>query len=376
MQNSDMERINRILALIQCGKIESDGHQPHTQLKAEIRKSCPQLIDNCTSDAEVSQWLSLSKRISENKENIQAVLETLNHFLCTRSYLVNTAFSVADVAVFECLQVHIKEIPTYPEVYRWILHISSLCTGCTGVVGRQISPTLFPVLGKHTLPEAAQKSVADGKKVVKKDKTVDNSSVAANSKGGETTKPKAEKAAKPKEKKPAPSNPASSELDPSKLDFRVGRIVRCWEHPDAEKLLCEEIDLGESTGHRSIASGLRAHYKPEEMEGRLVIVLANLKDRTMVGFKSQGMVVCASNVDHSVVKLLEPPENAAVGDRVTFDGFDGEPAAPSAVAKKKILEKILPDMRTSEDGVAMWSSHVFKIGNGVCKAPLGNATVG
>ena len=57
------------------------------------------------------------------------------------------------------------------------------------------------------------------------------------------------------------------------------------------------------------------------------------------------MVVCASNVDHSVVKLLEPPENAAVGDRVTFDGFDGEPAAPSAVAKKKILEKILPDVR-------------------------------
>lgn len=56
------------------------------------------------------------------------------------------------------------------------------------------------------------------------------------------------------------------------------------------------------------------------------------------------MVICASNPDHTVVKLLEPPSNAMVGDRVTFDGFTGEPASASALAKKKILEKLLPEV--------------------------------
>lgn len=58
----------------------------------------------------------------------------------------------------------------------------------------------------------------------------------------------------------------------------------------------------------------------------------------------KGMVVCASNADHTVVKLLEPPSCANIGDRVTFDGFGGEPASASALAKKKILEKLLPEV--------------------------------
>jgi hypothetical protein len=56
------------------------------------------------------------------------------------------------------------------------------------------------------------------------------------------------------------------------------------------------------------------------------------------------MVICASNADHTLVKLLEPPNDANIGDRVTFDGFTGEPASASALAKKKILEKLLPEV--------------------------------
>lgn len=62
-------------------------------------------------------------------------------------------------------------------------------------------------------------------------------------------------------------------------------------------------------------------YSPEEVQGRLVIVLCNLKDRNLVGFKSQGMVICASTADHSEVKLLEPPAGAKAGDCVSFPGF-------------------------------------------------------
>lgn len=62
------------------------------------------------------------------------------------------------------------------------------------------------------------------------------------------------------------------------------------------------------------------------------MVLANLKERSIAGFKSQGMVLCACNADHSEVSLVAVPENAKVGDRVVFEGFaNGEPATPAQV---------------------------------------------
>jgi tRNA-binding EMAP/Myf-like protein len=61
-------------------------------------------------------------------------------------------------------------------------------------------------------------------------------------------------------------------------------------------------------------------------------------------FCAQGMVLCTSNADHTQVKLLEPPANSKPGDRVTFVGFSGEPAPAAQVAKKKLLEKLAPDV--------------------------------
>ena len=140
--------------------------------------------------------------------------------------------------------------------------------------------------------------------------------------------------------------------NPSLLDIRVGEIVRCWNHPDSEKLLCEEIDCGEEQA-RSIASGIRAFYSAEEFVGKKVMVLANLKDRKLAGFLSQGMVLCASSEDGSEVKILEPPAGAENGDRVVFSGVEnGEPASSSQMKKKKILEKLAPMMKTDENGVA------------------------
>ncbi len=59
----------------------------------------------------------------------------------------------------------------------------------------------------------------------------------------------------------------------------------------------------------------------------------------------QGMVLCACSEDHSVVKLVVPPEGAIPGDKVSFPGYEGESATASQMAKKKILESLLPQVR-------------------------------
>jgi aminoacyl tRNA synthase complex-interacting multifunctional protein 1 len=71
---------------------------------------------------------------------------------------------------------------------------------------------------------------------------------------------------------------SSDQPEICKLEFKVGLITKVWVHPDADKLYCEEIDVGE-TEPRLIASGLRKHYSLEEMLGSRVIVVANLKVR-------------------------------------------------------------------------------------------------
>merc|ERR1712137_347847 len=91
--------------------------------------------------------------------------------------------------------------------------------------------------------------------------------------------------------------------DITRLDIRVGKIQKVWAHPEADKLWCEEIDLGEDS-IRTIASGLRAHVTAEQMLGATVVVLANLKPRTMKGFESQGMVLCTTNESDGKVELL------------------------------------------------------------------------
>ncbi len=79
------------------------------------------------------------------------------------------------------------------------------------------------------------------------------------------------------------------ELDINALDLRVGVIVKVQKHETADKLYCEEIDIGEPEP-RCIASGLVPHYSLEEMQNRRLIVIANLPPKKLVGFKSQGMV--------------------------------------------------------------------------------------
>jgi len=96
---------------------------------------------------------------------------------------------------------------------------------------------------------------------------------------------KQKKPKKPKKKKTPPSQPPAVEIDISKLNILVGVINKAYPHedPTAEKLFCEEIEVGEDEP-RQIASGLRDHYTVDDLVGRRVCVLANLKTRKLRGF--------------------------------------------------------------------------------------------
>mmetsp|Transcript_9634 Transcript_9634/g.12724 ORF Transcript_9634/g.12724 Transcript_9634/m.12724 type:complete len:662 (+) Transcript_9634:235-2220(+) len=184
---------------------------------------------------------------------------------------------------------------------------------------------------------------------------------------------KSEKKSSAAKKQPPAAEPTA--IDISKLDIRVGVITEAWVHEEADKLFCEMIDIGEEGGPRKIASGLRAYYDVNDLPGQRVLVLANLKERKMLGFPSHGMVLCASGDDQ--VKFVEPPADAAIGERIFVEGFEGEPATENQVIKKKMLDKIFPDLKTNADGVVTYQGKPLGTSSGPClPTGLPDAVVG
>ena len=107
------------------------------------------------------------------------------------------------------------------------------------------------------------------------------------------------------------------------------------------------------------------------IQGRQVLVFANLKARNMQGFRSNGMVLCASTPDHSKVELLSVPDGAKNGDRVRFGDLKVVDAAkPAQVQKKKLLEKVIGYLKTDGKGTAtVLGKHAFTLDAGVISAP-------
>ena len=90
-----------------------------------------------------------------------------------------------------------------------------------------------------------------------------------------------------------------------KVSLRVGQVISCEKVKDSDKLLCSQIDLGGEI--RQIVSGIATSYKPEEMPGRQVIVVTNLKPRKIRGVESNGMLLCATMPDGYRLLTVERP---------------------------------------------------------------------
>ena len=87
----------------------------------------------------------------------------------------------------------------------------------------------------------------------------------------------------------------------------------------------------------------------------------------MRGIKSYGMVLCASDAEHAKVEFLVPPKGSVPGDRVFFEGYEGEPDE-QLNPTKKIFETVQPGFSTRDDLVAVWNGVPWKTSKGVIKA--------
>jgi methionine--tRNA ligase beta chain len=106
-----------------------------------------------------------------------------------------------------------------------------------------------------------------------------------------------------------------------KLDLRVAEIEKVEDIPGADKLYKLSIDVGE-LGKRTICAGIKQYYQKEELQGRKIILFANLAPRVMKGIKSEGMLLAASNEDKSKVILMQPRVDVDSGIKVEFKNIE------------------------------------------------------
>ena len=110
--------------------------------------------------------------------------------------------------------------------------------------------------------------------------------------------------------------PAKDEItydDFAKLQFQIGEIIACEEVRKSKKLLCSQVKIGSQV--RQIVSGIKKHYSAEEMVGKKVMVVTNLKPATLAGIRSEGMILCAEDADGNL-SLMVPEKSMPAGAEI------------------------------------------------------------
>ena len=98
-----------------------------------------------------------------------------------------------------------------------------------------------------------------------------------------------------------------------KMQFQVGEIIACEAVEKSKKLLCSQVKVGSQV--KQIVSGIRKNYSPEEMVGKKVMVLVNLKPAKLAGVLSEGMLLCAED-ENGVLALMTPEKPMPAGAEI------------------------------------------------------------
>ncbi|WP_319417399.1 methionine--tRNA ligase [Marispirochaeta aestuarii] len=170
-------------------------------------------------------------------------------------------------------------------------------------------------------------------------------------------------------------NQEKSEASPEdffreRLDLRVARIETVEQHPDADKLYVLQLKLGEE--ERQIVSGLVDHYSIEDLTGRHIVLVYNLKPAKLRGIKSEGMLLAASTEGEKELEVLFLPE-VAPGTRLSLDG---EAAAAEGAKRISIDDFFSTPMRVEDNTVMIGSTAVAADGTPVRTKNLARGSVG
>ncbi|XP_071707360.1 tRNA-aminoacylation cofactor arc1-like [Rutidosis leptorrhynchoides] len=337
---------------------------------------------------EFNKWVTFAENFPSDPEGCSKGLSELNEYLRTKTVLVGGGyrFCDADIIVFSTVHPYVISLPDsdknkLPHLFRWMDYIQS-----THNFGELFQPIVVkkahfdPPLTKLTAKVDAEPSTkkAGATKKLAPNESASSSKADTEKKSDTSKKPAAGKTEAATEKKKAPEKVAAAdekdkELSVGLLKIQVGFIRKASKHPSADSLLVEEIDVGEGKC-RQVVSGLAKYCTPEELQDRLVVLITNVKPGKLRDVLSEGLVLCASNADHTAVEPLIVPKGAKIGECVTFYGHEGKPE-DVLNPKKKQLDKITPNLFTDEEGVAKFKDVPFMTSAGPCTSTIRNATV-
>ncbi|GAM25426.1 hypothetical protein SAMD00019534_086010 [Acytostelium subglobosum LB1] len=327
-----------------------------------IKSTLPQ--DNSRLDSTLKQldaYFDLSQKEEDAKKR-DVQLHKINKELVSSVFIYGSTLTAFDAIYYVLLhpwmtKLNDKERFIFCNITRWFNFVQNttfLNNGHLNLVPISLTPPPAEPPKKQAAGTAA---TSTDKKEEKKDEKKDAAPAAEKKKG--SGREKVVEAPKPE--------------DVSRFEIRVGKIVEVARHESADQLYVEKIDLAEPTGPRTIASGLVKFVPIEEMKDRVVLVLCNLKPRNLKGVKSEGMVLCAGNADHTQVELIDVPAGAKLGERVTFTEFPGE---HDKVLKPEIVDIVLKDLKTNGELVATYKGCPFTTSAGPCIAKsLSNSSI-
>ncbi|PHH51263.1 tRNA-aminoacylation cofactor arc1 [Ceratocystis fimbriata CBS 114723] len=349
-------------------------------------------------DKDIASWITKAAAVSD-----AAVLAELNTHLATRTTVLGTKPSSADVALYKALAPIVAgwtpEQRTgeagLPHIVRLVDFVQNsalfeLSVADDAKVAINADEVLYvkpPVDAKAekerlkkekaAAAAAATNAPATGETKVLPDRTKNPKDAAAASAPAAADQAKPKKEKKEKQPKPQKAPAVTTPPAPSLIDLRVGHILKAIQHPDADSLYVSTIAVGDKAGDdyveyegqlcRTVCSGLNGLIPLEEMQGRKVVVVCNLKPVKMRGIKSCAMVLAASpklkegeTDDHKgPVELVTPPADAKAGERVYFEGWKGEPEGVLN-PKKKIWEMFQPGFTTTSDLEVAFDAAVVK----------------
>ena len=101
--------------------------------------------------------------------------------------------------------------------------------------------------------------------------------------------------------------------DFAKLELRVARVLEVRPHPNADRLLLIQVDVGDE--QKQIVAGIRQHYSPEQLVGKLIVIVNNLEPAMLRGESSNGMLLAATSNEKVVVLTVDDPE-CVVGAKI------------------------------------------------------------